>query len=204
MSDEFASVDEAVAAVMTAYPDSVPMPGLSGLYDTTRVFYDPQRHVVAMIGDSLEDTVHPAVHVDYVDGVDITAEIDVYDVLNDEANRGPFDYDGSDAMAAMDDVARVYIESHMAKLREKNSDNERLQTWFLLELDRTIEVMRARTALLESVQLRFLRGVLQDETTPEGAEKALDRLHVQPEKLRDLILDDKRRFERLTIPLQQE
>lgn len=202
MSDEYASVDEAIAAVKAAYPDAESMPGLNGLYSSTLVYYDPQRHMVAVIGDGLQDTVHPAVHVDLIDGVDIAGEREIYDMLNDEALRGPFDYDGPNAAAAVDEVARIYIESHMARLRGKEVEEDRLQTWFHFELERVVAAMRMRIALLESVQLRFLHMVIGDETTPEGVEKALDQLHVKPEQLRDLILEDKRRFERLALPLR--
>jgi len=202
MSDEYDSVDEAIAAVKAAYPDAESMPGLNGLYSSTLVYYDPQRHKVAVIGDGLEDTVHPAVYVDLIDGIDIAGELEVYDMLNDEALRGPFDYDGGDATAAVDEVARIYIESHMARLRGKEVEEDRLHNWLHFELEKTIAAMRKQIALLESVQLRVLHMVIRDETTPEGVEKALDRLNVTPEQLRDLILDDKRRFERLTIPLR--
>jgi hypothetical protein len=203
MSEEFATVEEAVSAVMSAYPDSAPMVGLSGLFTGTRVFYDPQRYKVSMIGDSTGDEVKPVVYVDYIDGVDITDSLDVYDVLNDESGRHPFDERTTDLMAAVDDVATIYIDSHTAKLREKEPDDERLAVWFHWQIERAIEVLRARMALLESVQLRFLRSVIEEETTPEGAERALDRLHVKPEALRDLVIADQRRYQRFEFPLRQ-
>jgi hypothetical protein len=204
MTEEFATVDEAVAAVMAAYPNSALMSGLSGLYSRTRVYYDPHRHKVTMLSDSRDDTVKPVVYVDHIDGVQITDSIDVYDVLNDQANRRPFDGNTTDLLAAVDDVAQIYIESHMARLLEKDSDDERLERGFYWQLERAIEVLSARKGLLESVQLRFLRSVLEAETTPEGADKALDRLDVEPERLRDLISADQRWYQLFTFPLREE
>jgi hypothetical protein len=203
MSEEFATVEEAVASVMSVYPDSVLMNGLSGLYSRTRVYYDPSRYNVSMICDSRDDTVNPVVYVDYLDGMDITDSLDVVDVLDGEASRRPFSDNETDLMAAVDDVARVYIESHMARLPAKGHEEEQLEDRFHWRLERSLQYLRARTALLESVQLRFLRSVLEKETTPEGVERALDRLHVKPEKLRDFILIDQQRYERFTFPLPQ-